>query len=338
MAAAPSSCGRRGRRVDRGGYAMRRLRSLPSWRQRGGGAPRPSGDRAAGGRERPPCAHLCASAPLVELEEERAQAPRRPPAAPLRRPGASVWRPSPPPGSRAWPWVRCSGVRDVAEAERHLERAEVLRRASRPTLEHIHALLQLARARLARGRLQLRQPSSRPRSRSSTSFSNAGRLTGLAEDVKQSLNDALAMRSGRWRRRLRSSPPCCGYSRPTSTQRQIAQELYLSLNTAEDHSRSPSTGSSERHRVRRQFAARPEVGLLTFEARLARPSVHQIEQAAPIEEGSERPSNTAFTTPTSTSDRSYPSGQRHQAPPAGLLLRRLPARGDVVRTARLPRA
>jgi LuxR family maltose regulon positive regulatory protein len=127
---------------------------------------------------------------------------------------------------------------DVAEAERHLERAETLRRASRPTLEHIHAVLQLARARLARGRLHVASTEIGAALEELDSFSDAGRLTGLAEQVTQALNEALATAKVPFEPPTASELPVLRLLATDLTQRQIAQELYLSHNTVKSHSRN----------------------------------------------------------------------------------------------------
>ena len=152
---------------------------------------------------------------------------------------------------------------DVAEAERHLERAEVLRRASRPTLEHVHALLQLARARLARGRLQLASAELGAALEELDSFSDAGLLTGLAEEVKESLNDALATAKRPVEPPTASELPVLRLLATDLTQRQIAQELYLSHNTVKTHSRSlyRKLGATSRAEAVRRAV---EVGLLTL--------------------------------------------------------------------------
>jgi LuxR family maltose regulon positive regulatory protein len=126
----------------------------------------------------------------------------------------------------------------AAEAERHLERAEVLRRASRPTLEHIHVLLRLAQARIATGRVTLAAAELQAAIEGLDVFSDAGRLTALAEHVKQLLKDATSRTS---RAVEPPTPAELSVLRLLATdrsQREIAEELFVSFNTVRTHSRN----------------------------------------------------------------------------------------------------
>ena len=151
----------------------------------------------------------------------------------------------------------------VAEAERHLERAEALRRTSRPTLAHIHTLLLLVRARLARGRLQLAATEFGAALEELGSFSDAGRLTALAEDVRRSLAEALATAKETVEPPTASELPVLRLLATDLTLRQIAQELYLSHNTVKTHSRSlyRKLGATSRLEAVRRAT---ELGLLTL--------------------------------------------------------------------------
>jgi len=151
---------------------------------------------------------------------------------------------------------------DVPGAERNLERAETLRRASRPTLHHIHALLLLAQARVASGHLQVASAELEMAREELIAFGDAGRLAELAERVTQSLADALATTT-----RPVETPTAAELQvlrlLPTDlTLRQIGDELYLSHNTVKTHSRNlyRKLGAANRQEAVRRAA---EVGLLT---------------------------------------------------------------------------
>jgi len=153
-------------------------------------------------------------------------------------------------------------LKDAAAAERHLERAETLRRASLPTLGHAHVLLQLARARVASGRLEVASAELELASAELDSFDDAGRLPQLAERVRQSLAEAVATA-----KRPIVTPTAAELQvlrlLPTDlTLRQIGDELYLSHNTVKTHSRNlyRKLGAANRVEAVRRAA---EVGLLT---------------------------------------------------------------------------
>jgi LuxR family maltose regulon positive regulatory protein len=149
----------------------------------------------------------------------------------------------------------------AAEAERHLERAEMLRRASRPTLGHIHVLLRLAQARIATGRVTLAATELQAAIEGLDAFSDAGRLTALAEHVKQLLQDAMSRTS---RAVEPPTPAELSVLRLLATdrsQREIAEELFLSFNTVKTHSRNlyRKLGANTRSDAVRRAT---EVGLL----------------------------------------------------------------------------
>jgi ATP/maltotriose-dependent transcriptional regulator MalT len=151
---------------------------------------------------------------------------------------------------------------DAAGAERQLERAEVLRRASRPTLEHVHALVLLAQARVARGRLALASSELDAALEELDSFEDAGRLPKVAADVRESLAQALAGAEKPVESPTASELSVLRLLATDLSQRQIAQELYLSHNTVKTHSRNlyRKLGAGTREETVRRAI---EVGLLT---------------------------------------------------------------------------
>lgn len=151
---------------------------------------------------------------------------------------------------------------DASGAERHLERAELLRRATRPTLEHAHALLQLARARVARGRLPLASAELDAAVEELDSFSDAGYLPELAAQVRQELDEALAGAERPVETPTVSELSVLRLLASDLSQREIAQELYLSHNTVKTHSRNlyRKLGAGTRDEAVRRAV---EVGLLT---------------------------------------------------------------------------
>ena len=164
----------------------------------------------------------------------------------------------------------------TAEAERHLERAQPMRRAAQPTLEHAHALLLLARARVARGRLPLAATELDAALEELGAFEDVGRLAGLAEEVGQELAEALR---GAARRTEPPSAAELSILRLLATelsQREIAHELFLSLNTVKTHSRNlyRKLGVNTRESAVRRAT---EVGLLEP----ARPARSTASAASP---------------------------------------------------------
>ena len=122
-------------------------------------------------------------------------------------------------------------------AERELERAERLRRVQHPALDHVHALLLLAEARLARGRLALAASELNVARERLAVFSDAGRLPELARRIEESLADAQGNAG------LVIDPPTPAellvlrLLATDLTQRQIGERLFLSLNTVKTHTR-----------------------------------------------------------------------------------------------------
>jgi len=124
------------------------------------------------------------------------------------------------------------------EAERALERAEVLRRAPEPRLDHAHSLLVLAQARIARGRLVLAAAELEAARERLDAFGDIGRLGDLARDVERRLDEAQA---GSPKAIEPPTPAELAVLRLLATdlsQREIGSELYLSMNTVKTHARN----------------------------------------------------------------------------------------------------
>jgi len=124
------------------------------------------------------------------------------------------------------------------DAERELERAETLRRAPEPRLDHVHSLLVLAQARVARGRLTLAGSELEVAREQLDAFTDAGRLGALADKVEARLSDALA---GSEKTAEPPSPAELAVLRLLTTdlsQREIGNELFLSMNTVKTHTRN----------------------------------------------------------------------------------------------------
>jgi LuxR family maltose regulon positive regulatory protein len=114
----------------------------------------------------------------------------------------------------------------------------VLRRAAQPTIEHAHALLVLARARVVRGRLPLAAAELDAALERLDQFSDVGVLATLSAHVQQELDEAL---SGSARPVEPPTPAELSVLRLLATdlsQREIAQQLFLSFNTVKTHSRN----------------------------------------------------------------------------------------------------
>ena len=82
------------------------------------------------------------------------------------------------------------------DAERELERAVELRGAPEPRLDAVHSLIQLARARVGRGRLTLAAATLAQAQEQLTAFTDAGRLAEMAAAVNGLVVEALAENRG----------------------------------------------------------------------------------------------------------------------------------------------
>ncbi len=122
-----------------------------------------------------------------------------------------------------------------ADAERDFQRAETQLRSPEPRLDHVHALLLLADVRIARGKLTTAAAELGQALEQLSAFTDAGYLSLLAHDVEGRLK---AARDGRQRPPEPPSPAEWAVLRLLATdlsQREIADQLFLSLNTVKTH-------------------------------------------------------------------------------------------------------
>ncbi len=122
-----------------------------------------------------------------------------------------------------------------AEAEREFGRAESLLGAPEPSLLHAQALLSLADVRIARGKLTTAAAELGHALEQLSAFTDAGYLSLLAQDVEGRL---IAARDGMQRPPEPPSPAEWAVLRLLATdlsQREIADQLFLSLNTVKTH-------------------------------------------------------------------------------------------------------
>ncbi len=126
----------------------------------------------------------------------------------------------------------------LAEAEREAARGEQLRRTPQPTAAHAHALLVLAGVRAARSRLA-RAAADLERARATIDeLPDPGRLPALAARIETTL-DITPTDPGQ----SPIEPPSEGelavlrYLASDLSQREIAAQLYLSVNTVKTHTR-----------------------------------------------------------------------------------------------------
>jgi LuxR family maltose regulon positive regulatory protein len=128
---------------------------------------------------------------------------------------------------------------DLAEAEREAARGERLRRTAQPTAAHTHALLVLADVRAARSRSTQAANDLHRAQAAIAELPDPGRLPALAARVQRRI-DAPAPNSAR---HPPVEPPSDGelaVLRLLATdlsQREIAAQLYISLNTVKTHTR-----------------------------------------------------------------------------------------------------
>ena len=124
------------------------------------------------------------------------------------------------------------------DAERELSRAVTLRQAGEPRLDTVHSLIQLARARVACGKLAAAASDLDVVDQLLSAFSDAGRLPGMAAEVTQALDGAHVPVSGRVVEP--PSPAELSVLRLLDSDmsaREIAQTLCLSTNTVNTHVR-----------------------------------------------------------------------------------------------------
>jgi LuxR family maltose regulon positive regulatory protein len=149
----------------------------------------------------------------------------------------------------------------LAHGKRQAERGEVLRRAPEPTVEHTHALLILAEARIARHRLAAAEADLERATEALDGFADPGRLPAFALRLVERLADARSAVPTLVEQPSPSELAVLRLLATELTQRQIGQQLYLSLNTVKTHARGiyRKLGASSRH----EAVARAEaLGLL----------------------------------------------------------------------------
>ena len=149
----------------------------------------------------------------------------------------------------------------LARGERQAERGETLRRAPEPTVEHAHALLILIEARIARHRLTAAATDLERAVEALDGFADPGRLPAFASRLGQMLGEARGAAPTLVEEPSPSELAVLRLLATELTQRQIGQQLYLSLNTVKTHARGiyRKLGASSRE----QAVARAEaLGLL----------------------------------------------------------------------------
>jgi ATP/maltotriose-dependent transcriptional regulator MalT len=125
----------------------------------------------------------------------------------------------------------------LARGERQAERGEALRRAPEPTVEHAHALLILAEARILRHRLAAAETDLERAVEAIHGFEDPGRLPALAAGLAEQLANARSAAPTLVEEPSPSELAVLRLLATDLTQRQIGQQLYLSLNTVKTHAR-----------------------------------------------------------------------------------------------------
>jgi ATP/maltotriose-dependent transcriptional regulator MalT len=135
--------------------------------------------------------------------------------------------------------LACIATGRLDEAEREALRGERLRCSPQPTVGHAHALLVLARVRIARSKLARAATDLQRAQRSIAEFPDPGRLPAIAVRVERDLMAARA--NGRKSHLVEEPSPAelavlrslaAGLSRL-----EIGEQLYISLNTVKTHTR-----------------------------------------------------------------------------------------------------
>ncbi len=124
------------------------------------------------------------------------------------------------------------------DAERELDRADILRRAPEPRLDHAHSLLALADARIARGRLTLARSELDAAREQIDAFADAGVLPDMAAEVERRLDDALAGAQHTVEAPSAAELAVLRLLASDLSQREIGGRLFLSMNTIKSHTRS----------------------------------------------------------------------------------------------------
>ena len=135
--------------------------------------------------------------------------------------------------------LACAATGRLDEAEREALRGERLRRSPQPTVGHAHAMLVLARVRVARSRLGRATSDLERAQRVIAEFPDPGRLPAIAATVE---HDIATARANAGNHPLVEEPSAAehavlrGFATGLS-RREIAAELFISLNTVKTHTR-----------------------------------------------------------------------------------------------------
>ena len=116
--------------------------------------------------------------------------------------------------------------------------AVATRRALEPRLDHAHSLLALVRARIARGRLTLAASELAAAREQLDAFIDVGRLGPLAAEVERGLDAALAGAEKAVEQPTFAELSVLRLLATDLSQRELANELFLSMNTVKTHTRS----------------------------------------------------------------------------------------------------
>jgi LuxR family transcriptional regulator, maltose regulon positive regulatory protein len=182
--------------------------------------------------------YALATLSILETEDGRAragEATARQALAIVRRSGLSgAWS-----AGHAYVALACAldAQGNLRQAELEAERGEALRRAADECVEQVHALLVLARIRVARGQLLLAANNLASARESIAGFADPGRLSELAGAVGRALEEA---RLGARALIEEPTPAELTVLRLLATelsQREIGAQLHLSLNTVKTHTR-----------------------------------------------------------------------------------------------------
>ena len=135
--------------------------------------------------------------------------------------------------------VACVAAGRLDEAEREALRGERLRRSPQPTVGHAHALLVLARVRLARSRLERAAGDLERAQRAIPGLPDPGRLPAIAATVEQ---DLVTARANAGNGQFVEQPTAAELAvlrclAAGLSRREIGARLYISLNTVKTHIR-----------------------------------------------------------------------------------------------------
>ena len=136
--------------------------------------------------------------------------------------------------------LACIATARLDEAEREAMRGERLRRSPQPTVGHAHALLVLAQVRVARSRFARAEGDLEHAKRAIAGFPDPGRLPAIAATIEQTLLAARANAGGGGGPVEEPSPAELAVLRGLAaglSRREIAAQLYISINTVKTHTR-----------------------------------------------------------------------------------------------------